>query len=61
MEQDYEAPEAAEAVAKEWWNDLRDRSLGTCHVCEWGYLWIDEESTRGYQLRGRNRMPDFRG
>jgi hypothetical protein len=32
--------EAAEAATAKWWNDLRERSLGTCHVHEWGYLWI---------------------
>jgi hypothetical protein len=31
--------EAAEAEASLWWNDLRERSLGTCHIREWGYLW----------------------
>jgi hypothetical protein len=31
--------EEEEGAAEQWWNDLRERSLGTCHVYEWCHIW----------------------
>jgi hypothetical protein len=39
-EEDYAAEDAAEAAAAQWWDPLRERSVGTCHIQEWTYLWI---------------------
>jgi hypothetical protein len=30
----------AEEAARSWWADLQERSLGTTHIQEWGYLWV---------------------
>jgi hypothetical protein len=52
-ERDFEAQEAGE----EWRNDLRERSLGTCHVQEWEHIWIGvmlrrvNPETRLYRFR----------
>ena len=35
-----EAKEAADEAARKWWSDLEERSLGTMHIREWGYLWL---------------------
>jgi hypothetical protein len=38
-EKDYD--ETGEEIARhQWWDDLRARSLGTCRIREWTYLWI---------------------
>jgi hypothetical protein len=39
-EGDYAAQEAAEAAAKQWWDDVRDRSLGSYNVPEFGHILI---------------------
>jgi hypothetical protein len=39
-EEDSVAQEAAEAAAKLWWDDLRDRSLGTTLIHERIFLWV---------------------
>jgi hypothetical protein len=30
----------AEVETQRWWDDLRERSVGTMHIREWAYLWV---------------------
>lgn len=39
QEEDYAAECAAETETEQWWDALRERSVGTSQIPEWGYIW----------------------